>query len=375
MNQDYYRFIVSPETVISDIAKVTVSGQTFGVYSGMSQMVTSGPRFTSLFTGLTVNFLLNQTTIDEGYYSPFDGFVLQKNVVANFIFSSTTQEPYKWYVYNTSDEFQKFLDLSSYTIDWGDGTPKQTITNYAPNSINHTYPSAVKEYTIVMEQRNPWGVTKVQKTIHTPYVNVPIPNPKGEIYFTTLDGNWLKTPISYDYIFSGDAVNIVSAQTSNNYVVVPFTISGLTKSRLTELQIYGTVPLTAPLFNEKYQLGVPIIANGQIWGVVTNAELNVFTAYTIQDVNYYDYQDGTTIFFEESSGLTTSNLTAVPITKEEVLIKVVDQPNIQTNVFVERGKNSAYERVQRLGEVDNLGDMINYGYGFFNVVNKTNGEV
>jgi hypothetical protein len=23
-----------------------------------------------------------------------------------------------------------------------------------------------------------------------------------------------------------------------------------------------------------------------------------------------------------------------------------------------------------LGEVDNLGDMINYGYGFFNVVNK-----
>jgi hypothetical protein len=26
--------------------------------------------------------------------------------------------------------------------------------------------------------------------------------------------------------------------------------------------------------------------------------------------------------------------------------------------------------VQRLGEVDNLGDMIRYGYGFFNIVNK-----
>jgi hypothetical protein len=24
----------------------------------------------------------------------------------------------------------------------------------------------------------------------------------------------------------------------------------------------------------------------------------------------------------------------------------------------------------RLGEIDNLGDMINYGYGFFNIVNK-----
>jgi len=51
-------------------------------------------------------------------------------------------------------------------------------------------------------------------------------------------------------------------------------------------------------------------------------------------------------------------------------LKVIDQPQIQTDVFVERGKNSAYERVQRLGEVDNLGDMINYGYGFFNVENK-----
>jgi len=51
-------------------------------------------------------------------------------------------------------------------------------------------------------------------------------------------------------------------------------------------------------------------------------------------------------------------------------LKVIDQAQVQTNVFVERGKNSAYERVMRMGEVDNLGDMINYGYGFFNVENK-----
>ena len=92
--------------------------------------------------------------------------------------------------------------------------------------------------------------------------------------------------------------------------------------------------------------------------------------YTINNVNYFDYVDGTTIFFEQSSGFTDSNLTVRPITKEEVLLKVIDQPQIQTNVFVERGKNSAYERVQRMGEVDNLGDMINYGYGFFNVEKK-----
>jgi hypothetical protein len=41
-----------------------------------------------------------------------------------------------------------------------------------------------------------------------------------------------------------------------------------------------------------------------------------------------------------------------------------------TNLYVERGKNSAYEQIQRLGEVDNLGDLINYGYRFFNVETK-----
>jgi hypothetical protein len=51
-------------------------------------------------------------------------------------------------------------------------------------------------------------------------------------------------------------------------------------------------------------------------------------------------------------------------------MRVVDQPQIQTNVYVERGKVSAYERLQRLGEVDNIGDLENYGYGFFNIVRK-----
>ena len=137
-------------------------------------------------------------------------------------------------------------------------------------------------------------------------------------------------------------------------------ICWLCSSSVNELAQYGS---------PKFQVGVPVIANGQIWGAISDIN-SVYTAYTITNVNYYDYSDGTTIFFQQSSGLTSNNLTSVPITKDEVLLKVIDQAQVQTDVFVERGKNSAYERVQRLGEVDNLGDMINYGYGFFNVDNK-----
>jgi hypothetical protein len=152
----------------------------------------------------------------------------------------------------------------------------------------------------------------------------------------------------------------VLPQTSFNYVTVPYTVSGFTKSSLTDLILYGPV---------QYRVGAVVIKNGQIWGTVTNIN-DIFTAYTINNVNYYDYIDGTTIFFEQSSGFTEDNLTAVPITKDEVLLKVIDQAQVQTNIFIERGKNSAFERIQRLGEVDNLGDMINYGYGFYNVVEK-----
>jgi hypothetical protein len=360
--QDVYKFRVSPENIKGDLFVVNYSGTPVGVYSAMTQVVSSGINGSSLLTGLTIPILIRQTAVDVGYYSPFDGAVLQKNVVANFLFSSTTTNPYVYNIYNTSNEFQKFLDLSAYKLDWGDGSPKQSVTNYAPNSMTHQYPEYNRQYTITLEQTNPWGVTKVQKNITVPFTDVTIYNPQGESFFVPSSGNWIGTPVSYDYIFSGDAVNVVSAQTSNNYVTVPFTISGLTKSRINELKPYGNLTIDE-------RIGLPIISNGQIWGAITNVT-DIYTAYTVNSVSYYDYVDGTTIFFEPSSGLTEYNLTATPITKDEVLLKVMDQVQIQTNVFVERGKNSAYERVQRLGEVDNLGDMLNYGYGFFNVINR-----
>jgi len=356
-----YNFIISPENIQGDLVTVNYENKPVGVYSGMTQILTAGPNGSSILTGLSVNILLTQTAVDAGYYSPFDGAILQKDVVANFIFSSTTGNPYTYYVYNTSNDFQKFLELSQYSIDWGDGSQIQAFPQTIPNYISHQYPTNTPDqYKITVRQINPWGITIVEKTVNTPYTEVVAPNPQGTAYFVSNNGNWSATPVSYNYIFSGDAVNVVSAQTSNNYTTVPFAVSGLTKSKLNELSMYGPF---------KFQVGVPVIKNGQIWGAITNTA-TTFTAYTINSVDYYDYIDGTTIFFEQSSGFTDSNLTVRPITKEEVLLKVIDQPQIQTNVFVERGKNSAYERVQRMGEVDNLGDMINYGYGFFNVEKK-----
>ncbi|MFN9907948.1 MAG: hypothetical protein ACK56F_17760, partial [bacterium] len=107
---------------------------------------------------------------------------------------------------------------------------------------------------------------------------------------------------------------------------------------------------------------------GQITTDIIN--FNDYTGYTIDNVNYVDFPDGTTIYVLESSGLTSNWMVEEPITKDESLLNIVYAPQVQSNVFIERGKNSVLERIERLGEVDNIGDLINYGYGFFNVVNQ-----
>ena len=117
------------------------TGQTV-VYLRMSEVVTGGTSGTSLMTGLTIPILFTQNIVDIGYYSVFDGAILQKDVITNFVFSAVTGANSSLiYLYNTSDkEYKKFLKGSTFKVDWGDGTPIQTVTDIAPNYTSHLYP-------------------------------------------------------------------------------------------------------------------------------------------------------------------------------------------------------------------------------------------
>lgn len=360
-----YKFTVSPENITSDLSKnfylvqnqTTVEAVQIGVYSSMTQVVSGGINGNSILTGLTVPIMLTQNIVDMGYFSPFDGVAEQSEVTTNFIFSSTTSQPYTWTIFNTSQKTKTFLEFAAYTIDWGDGTPPEI---FQTDSIVHNYPLIQSGYTITMVQNTPFGINTITKEIKVPYQNVVITNPKGRAFFTPLGGSWANTPIYYDYIYPYDADNTVSQQVSSNVVPVPFVISGNTTSRVKELEMYGVV---------QYQVGVPVISGGDILGVINDMN-PIYTAYTISGVNYYDYKNGQTIYFENSSGVTADSIVAVPITKEPILMKIVEQPQIISDVYVERGKSTAYEQVRRLGEVNNLSSMITYGYGYFPLEKK-----
>jgi hypothetical protein len=122
----------------------------------------------------------------------------------------------------------------------------------------------------------------------------------------------------------------------------------------------------------KYQVGYIIKKNnidfGQVVVVdpIVNGTQEFYTGYTIENTTYIDFQNGTTVYLFDSSGFTSNWMVQEPITKNEYLMNVIFDPEVQSDLFIERGKNSALERVERLGEIDSVGDLENYGYGFFN---------
>jgi hypothetical protein len=387
MDERIYNIRISPEVINGDIFLINYTGDSYSdefdveiccdiftsavtknytgqtyVYSSMTEVLSGGTNGTSLLTGLTIPIFISETCIDIGYYSTFDGAVLQKDVMNNFLFSSTTLNPYEYFFYNTSDsQSLGYLQFSDYKVDWGDGI-SQTITNFSPNYYTHTY-VASGDYTISMSGMSPWGYNVIKKDITVPYSAATITNPNGTAYFVPAGGNWSATPIMYDYIFSGDSncdLEVYDVSSS------PITVTGYTTSNVNGLEVYGK---KSDLYGGKFKLGVKVTGSsgniGTYWGPDAT---NTYTAYTINNIDYYDYNDDTTIFIVESSGITSDMIVCSGLTKNEVLLNVIDEAEVQSDVFIDRGKVSAYERVQRLNEIDNIGELMIYGYKFYNIV-------
>lgn len=361
-SQNTYNIRISPGVIKNDIFPVVTSGGTTAyTYSSMTQILSGGTNGDSLLTDLSIQIFLNETIDDIGYYSEWDGYIVQKDIFTNFIYSAESGNSLTYHVLNTSDINRiRFLNDTQYFLDWGDGTPIQSFYDFI-TPISHTYPNSTGTYyTISMTGQSPWGTTIIQNQVLTPFTGITISNPFGTVNFIGGTGNWASLPTSYDFIFSGDAINQISAQTSNNYTTVPFLITGYTKSRLNDLKTYGN-----PKFNPLVVITGATGFIGQYIGpLVSNPKI---ISYIIDGIVYYDNPDGTTYYEVYSSGITSDMIWELPITKEEALMGAVFPPEVQSTVYVDRGKYSVLESIQRLGEVDNIGDIRKYGYGFFNV--------
>lgn len=350
-----------------EITTTTTTQQYTGyttAYSSMTQILSGGTNGSSLLTGLTIPIFLTETAVDIGHYSVFDGFIEQKETMLNFLVSGTSTSPYIVYFYNTSEiELKKYLSFSNYILDWGDGTAVQIVGPNLPMPYDHTYIQA-GEYTITFSGLTPWGNNLIKKKIYVPFSGVTIDNPSGTAFFIPAGGSWSGTELSYDYLFSGDSTCDVMLVEPNPFLTPPLIISGYTNSSINDLSQYGP---KSSLLGGKFKLNQTVTGTSGCVGIVYQPNSNLpYTAYTINNIDYYDYNDGTTIFV--ISGISEIDYVCSAITKNEALINVIDEPEIQSDVIIERGKNSALERLVRLGEIDNVGDLTKYGYGFFNVI-------
>ncbi len=373
MKTENYNITISQEFLKSAVVKVTDSSGTVDVWTGMTYLLSGGTNGNSVLTGLTIPIYFQQTFKDIGYYSGFDGALYQQDINNNFIYSANTSSPYNLYVYNTSEILSQEV---SYRIDWGDSSPVQIFEQKYPSAIEHTYPFAIgdaKVYNVSLSGISAWGTTITTKKITVPYTNVDYNNQEGEYYFVMNTGAWSATPISYKWIFTGDSYNSIQAQKSSNYTTIPYFVTGFTQSKVTQLKQYGPYP---------YVVGAPTYKKDKVIGWITNLGPD-YTGYTYEDVLYYDFPEGYTLFITGYidpkqpdkiipivSGITEYNTTPVPIVKEEILIGMVNATEIQSNVFIDRGKLSGTESLLRLGEVDNLGDLIKYGYGYFQIIEQ-----
>jgi hypothetical protein len=57
----------------------------------------------------------------------------------------------------------------------------------------------------------------------------------------------------------------------------------------------------------------------------------------------------------------------LPLTKLEVLMGMVQRPETRSNIFIERGKVTVFEKAQRLGQINSIGELELHGYGYYKV--------
>jgi len=275
-----------------------------------------------------------ESTVDEmGVMVGFDGELEQIEQICNFTYTQTGTTVQ---VYNTVDT-SKVSELHSidFTVDWGDGTT--SILTTTSTTATKTY-STIGEVVISISINTPWTQFETKKVLQVPS-DTTVVNPLGTlsgftIPYTNIDGQ------TQDYLNDYDYNGTYTGYTTFNY-------ASIGKSRISEKKLYG----------DNVYTGVTL-------GVLNGIS---YSAYTIDDLYYQDFEDGITTITGTTIGFTKEEVINKLITRNEHFIGFIDEPVIYSDIFIERGKQGVLEKTLRLSEIDNTGELSVYGNGYFNI--------
>jgi hypothetical protein len=294
------------------------------------------------YIGYNLPLFLETTSDEMGVMVGFDGYIEQIEQIVNFSyiqFGNTVT------VYSTvnPDKLRKIVE-QTYTIDWGDGaTSPIGINSNLPGSTfpytSHTYANS-SGYTISITLNSPWSSQKLSKFVTVP-MDTRVENPLGTYTGITIPAYSNLTGQTQDYLNNLDYTN------NTGFTPSGFTYLAIGKSKISELKLYGSNTYSGVTYGSD--------------------DFGNYSAYTIDNFFYKDYPNGYTTITGTTSGYTKEEVFNKLITRNEHFLGFVDEPEIYSDIFVERGKQNVTENNLRLGEVDSIGELEIYQNEFFQI--------
>lgn len=217
-------------------------------------------------------------------------------------------------------------NLIEINIDWGDGS---TTTLNSLGTIIHNY-SFSGDYIINCHLILNYGELLLNKKIKLPV------EPSDFTFNSIVLNNGIH--MTYD-----DTFELTTSQGGLNFKFV-----GIGHSRLDELKKYGT--------DEYIGTTTGTYPTGITW-----------VRYQLDGLTYEDTSDGITTITGFTGDFPDESYKDMMITRNEHFLGFVDGPIIQSDVFIDRGKQSVVEQNLRLCEIDNMGELTVYGNGFFKI--------
>lgn len=214
------------------------------------------------------------------------------------------------------------------------------------------------------------------------------PLPQKLAGINALDFNFITAPGSNFYTtgYNYDGVRY-KYKTISDYYTNNIIVSGLTEDRLESFTAYGFTGNTRfiPSFDIEKNQYINYL-NNTINGVSRVISLNDLNPiiYT-EDANLNDSNFGTilqgdgilfktyvdedkTEMFYHGQGVNSINSSLSALTIEEYLLHITERPKVESDIFIDRGVTSVLQSHFQLGEITSMGDLLNYGNGYYNIV-------
>jgi hypothetical protein len=177
---------------------------------------------------------------------------------------------------------------------------------------------------------------------------------------------------------------VVGKDVTAYYTTVHPAVTGKTASRVEDVRSYDNASKYVLNFDTEYQAYTAYTGNS-IKGVdrvtsLGNPFTYVFSADktdpnigTINQANGLVFKDFTgaevyTNFSYKSEGWNAYDTSLSALTKEEYLLGIISAPEVESDVFIDRGITTVYEKHLKMSEITNIEELVRYGKGYYNII-------